>query len=99
MYVKVIFLHVDCRYFVFRNTLYQFFVKKMKSNSVCVEIVSHWKCSEDKSFKSFFNIMFIFLETFWRDRGRLEIKKVYNVCFMLHAHDIAIFNCIFEENV
>ena len=42
--------------------------------------------------------MFIFPGTFWRDGG-LEIEKVYNMYFMLHAHDITIFNCIFEEIV
>lgn len=30
VYVKVIFLHVDCCYFVFRTTLYQFLLKDKK---------------------------------------------------------------------
>lgn len=45
VYVKVIFLHVDCCYFVFRTMLYQFFflllLKDDKSNSVCFEKMCH----------------------------------------------------------
>lgn len=43
VYVKVIFLHVDCCYFVFRNMLYQFFflLKDGKEIQCVLKNVSH----------------------------------------------------------
>lgn len=76
VYVKVIFLHVGCCYFVFRNALYQFFFSYFlsffvlfyffwkKNNSLCVETCHIENVVRTKAKKKK-KIMFIFLGTFF----------------------------------
>lgn len=101
VYVKVIFLHVDCCYFVFRNTLYQFFVKRWKVIQCVLKMCHIENVVRSKASKifSFSTLCLYFWEHFWGNGMGFEIKKVYDICFMLHAHDITIFNCIFKEIV
>lgn len=59
-----------------------------------IENVVRSKASKILSFQHY---VYICGKHFWVIGEGTEIKKVYNICFIPHAHYITIFYCIFEE--
>lgn len=102
VYVKVIFLHVGCCYFVFRRCVVFFFLfflcYKTKKEFIACWNVSRWKCSKVKSEKTK-NILFIFLGTFFfcKHRGGARESKLYDNSLVLFHGFIVIFYCISEK--